>query len=391
MSALQKIDLGTAPEGKNGDTVRTGFTKLNANADTLSAQVALTSAPLITVSQTLTADHIGKRVCVSFAAADGIIKMSRAASCAPDSLVWVVNAGAKAFQLGVDDNSGDSIALGALNPGEAAVLDTDGVHTWRVLLRGRTWAVDESVSGKLTVASDLNVGGGASVSGKLAVASDLSVGGGASFGVRPTFSGKTPWDAGNFNPANYVTANTFQILTARKRINASQATGEWGDQTFVVESDLSQTGIGFRSSTGALVFRYNNSNSSFECVNWNSSAYAPIGASGFTVSSDYRLKSIIGEINDPIARVRNFRPIMAEYRSSPGKAYPMFIAHVLQDAAPHAVFGEKDAVDADGLPIYQSVDYSKITPDLAAAIIALADENVALRVRVSKLEATACK
>ncbi len=388
---MQKIDLGTAPEGKNGDTVRTGFTKLNANADTLSAQVALTSAPLITVSQTLTAEHIGKRVCVSFAAAGGIIKMNRAASCAPDSLVWVVNAGAKAFQLGVDDNSGDSIALGALNPGEAAVLDTDGVHTWRVLLRGRTWAVDESVSGKLTVASDLNVGGGASVSGKLTVASDLSVGGGASFGVRPTFSGKTPWDAGNFNPANYVTANTFQILTARKRINASQATGEWGDQTFVVESDLAQTGIGFRSSTGALVFRYNNSNSSFECVNWNSSAYAPIGASGFTVSSDYRLKSIIGEINDPIARVRNFRPIMAEYRSTPGKAYPMFIAHVLQDAAPHAVFGEKDAVDADGLPIYQSVDYSKITPDLAAAIIALADENVALRVRVSKLEATACK
>ncbi|RQU14185.1 hypothetical protein DF152_17100 [Burkholderia cenocepacia] len=77
---------------------------------------------------------------------------------------------------------------------------------------------------------------------------------------------------------------------------------------------------------------------------------------------------------------------MAEYKTTPGNAYPMFIAHILQEAAPHAVSGEKDAATPDGAPIFQAVDYSKITPDLAAAIVALADENVSLRARVSALE-----
>ena len=368
MGQLEKVNLGAEGSGIGGDSPRSANERMNRNVDILACQLPVQSAATITASQTLTADHIGKRVFVNFAVAGGVIKMKRASTCEPDSLVWIVNVGTTTFLLGVDDNSGDNIALGALNPGEAGIFDTDGEHTWRVLLRGRTWLGDESVAGKLTVGSDIKVAGG------------------GVFGARPTFAGKTPWDSGNLNPGNYATVNTFQILTARKRINASQATGAWGDQTFVVESDLAQTGIGFRAATGAMVFRYNNGNASFECVSWDSGAYGPIGASSFNVSSDYRLKKIIGEISDPIGRVRKFRPVMAEYRSSPGKSYPMFIAHTLQEVAPHAVSGDKDAVDVDGLPIYQAVDYSKITPDLAAAIIALADENMALRARVAGIE-----
>lgn len=369
MGKLQKVNLGTPPKGADGDPVRVANSKANANVDVLDRQSALVSAAMITASRTLGEEHIGRRISINIAAG-GTVKLRKASLCEPDSIVWLVNVGTKRVLLAPDDGSGDSVPVSGLAAGEAVVLDADGVNAWRVLMRGRASSDDESVAGKLSVG-------------------DLAVAGVGTFGKRPTFAGNTPWDSGNLNPGNYATVNTFQILGARKRINASQATGEWGDQTFVVESDLSQTGIGFRSNTGALIFRYNNSNSSFECVNWNSSAYAPIGASGFTVSSDYRLKSIIGEISDPIARVRNFRPLMAEYRSSPGKAYPMFIAHVLQEAAPHAVFGEKDGVDTDGSPIYQSVDYSKVTPDLAAAIIAVADELDALKRRLSILEAPA--
>ena len=45
-----------------------------------------------------------------------------------------------------------------------------------------------------------------------------------------------------------------------------------------------------------------------------------------------------------------------------------FIAHELQAVIPNAVTGEKDAIDEQGNPVYQGVDYSKIVPRLVAAI-----------------------
>jgi hypothetical protein len=45
-----------------------------------------------------------------------------------------------------------------------------------------------------------------------------------------------------------------------------------------------------------------------------------------------------------------------------------FIAHELQAIIPAAVTGAKDAVDADGKPEYQGVDYSKIVVHLVAAL-----------------------
>jgi len=45
-----------------------------------------------------------------------------------------------------------------------------------------------------------------------------------------------------------------------------------------------------------------------------------------------------------------------------------FIAHELQAVIPHAVTGEKDAVNEDGSIKPQGVDYSKIVVHLVAAI-----------------------
>jgi prefoldin subunit 5 len=45
-----------------------------------------------------------------------------------------------------------------------------------------------------------------------------------------------------------------------------------------------------------------------------------------------------------------------------------FIAHELQEVVPYLVIGQKDAVDDQGKPIYQMVDYSTLTPILTKAI-----------------------
>ncbi|VWC95888.1 hypothetical protein BCO18175_03702 [Burkholderia contaminans] len=431
MPALQKINLGTAPEGRDGDTVRVGFTKLNANVDALSNQAALVSGATITQAQALTSAHIGERINFNFPAA-GTVNLPAASTCPADSVLHLRNVGATVVTLAIAAGSGDTLALSRLNPGEAATLDTDGVHAWNVLLRGRSASDNETVNGSFTVTSPSGVAGvqiggsagqykvltfatgpqprwqlltdnspesGSNAGANIAfsryadngawIDSPLTItrsSGVVQFSKRPTWAGVTPWDSGNFNPGTYVTTNTFQVLPTRKRIYANQVTGQWGDQTFVVESDLGQTGIGFRATNTGGVFRLNSGNSSFECVSWDSNAYAPITASSFNVGSDYRLKNLFGEVVDPIARVRRFCPVMAEYKSQPGKVYPMFLAHKLQEVAPHAVSGDKDAVDSDGKPVYQSVDYSKLTPDLTAAIIALADENDALRARIVVIE-----
>jgi len=61
------------------------------------------------------------------------------------------------------------------------------------------------------------------------------------------------------------------------------------------------------------------------------------------------------------------QPIMGK-RSSDTKSRAMFIAHELQTVAPWAVAGEKDAEDIDGIPVYQTVDYSSLVPLLWAAL-----------------------
>jgi hypothetical protein len=44
------------------------------------------------------------------------------------------------------------------------------------------------------------------------------------------------------------------------------------------------------------------------------------------------------------------------------------LAHELAEVVPEAVTGEKDAVDAEGKPVYQGIDQSKLVPLLTAAL-----------------------
>ena len=46
----------------------------------------------------------------------------------------------------------------------------------------------------------------------------------------------------------------------------------------------------------------------------------------------------------------------------------MFIAHEVQEAVPAAVTGEHNEVNEDGEAIYQTVDYGRVTPLLAAVL-----------------------
>jgi hypothetical protein len=97
--------------------------------------------------------------------------------------------------------------------------------------------------------------------------------------------------------------------------------------------------------------------------------------------SDYRLKEITGPVVDSGKFIDGLKPKVGTWKST-GEKFVGFVAHEFAEVSPSSVTGEKDAVDADGNPIYQSMQAS--TPEVMANLIA---ELQSLRARVAELEA----
>jgi len=87
----------------------------------------------------------------------------------------------------------------------------------------------------------------------------------------------------------------------------------------------------------------------------------------YNTSSDYRLKENIAPMTGALAKVALLKPSTYKWKVD-GADGEGFIAHELAEVCPHAVNGEKDAVDADGNPKYQGIDTSFLVATLTAAL-----------------------
>jgi hypothetical protein len=106
----------------------------------------------------------------------------------------------------------------------------------------------------------------------------------------------------------------------------------------------------------------------------------------YNVTSDYRLKQNVQPMTNTLSLISQLKPCTYEYIE--GNQYSEgFIAHELQAIVPHAVTGKKDAVDADGNPVYQGVDASFLIPHLVAAIQEQQALITQLTTRIAALEA----
>ena len=90
-------------------------------------------------------------------------------------------------------------------------------------------------------------------------------------------------------------------------------------------------------------------------------------ATTYTTSSDYRLKHDIQPMTGALSKVEQLNPVTYKWKSD-GSDSQGFIAHELQAIVPECVVGEKDAVDAEGNPVYQGIDTSFLVATLTAAI-----------------------
>jgi hypothetical protein len=87
----------------------------------------------------------------------------------------------------------------------------------------------------------------------------------------------------------------------------------------------------------------------------------------YTTSSDYRLKENIAPMTGALAKVAALKPVTYTWKDDQS-ASEGFIAHELAEVCPHAVVGEKDAVDEEGNPKYQGIDTSFLVATLTAAV-----------------------
>ena len=151
-----------------------------------------------------------------------------------------------------------------------------------------------------------------------------------------------------------------------------------GSCLYVASGTCSTIWTPLTTAINMIVFRNGNGNLGSISTNGTTTA--------FNTSSDYRLKHDVDPMTTGLATVSALKPVTYKWNSDNSNGEG-FIAHELQTVIPHAVTGEKDAVDEDGNPIHQGVDYSKIVVHLVAAIQELSAKNDALEARLVALEA----
>ena len=91
-------------------------------------------------------------------------------------------------------------------------------------------------------------------------------------------------------------------------------------------------------------------------------------STSYNTSSDYRLKENVVDLTGATARLKQLAPKRFNFIADADTTVDGFIAHEVQTVVPEAITGTHNEVDADGNPVYQGIDQSKLVPLLVATI-----------------------
>jgi hypothetical protein len=225
----------------------------------------------------------------------------------------------------------------------------------------------------------LNVGLGITAAGSAFVVS--SAGAITSVG-NITSSGSLSTGSGSFVVSSGGAITTVGAITASGDIKVASFTISTGTFT---SSSTSQTAGAYISDTGAIIGRRDNQIPLFS-HRWNATGTAELirlvyngadaggintssaGSPSFRTTSDYRLKQDIQDFTGSADIIKATRLRSFKMNREPDKTVIGFVAHEFAEAAPDLVMGEKDAIDADGNPEYQSIMTTNLIPYLTGAL-----------------------
>jgi len=122
-----------------------------------------------------------------------------------------------------------------------------------------------------------------------------------------------------------------------------------------------------------LYLRRNHSDGTILSFHRSASQVGSIGVTGsstsYNTSSDHRLKENVVDLTGATERVKQLQPKRFNFISDEDDTVvDGFLAHEAQTVVPEAVTGTHNEVDADGNPVYQGIDQSKLVPLLVATI-----------------------
>jgi hypothetical protein len=169
----------------------------------------------------------------------------------------------------------------------------------------------------------------------------------------------------------------------------------------VGKTSLSTSTVGVQATEFGAVYATRSSGAPFICNRTTTDGTATVfmrsavtvgtitvtgSSTSYNTSSDYRLKEAWVPMAGASARVQNLKPVNFAWKID-GSRVDGFLAHELQEVVPEAAHGVKDEVDAEGNPVMQGIDQSKLVPLLTAALQEALTEIADLKSRVTTLEA----
>lgn len=163
--------------------------------------------------------------------------------------------------------------------------------------------------------------------------------------------------AGPYQPAGGISLRNPLASSGGSSILISHASGVGAGNSFA-EFFYNGAGIGTVTQSGTTAVLYN-------------------------TTSDYRLKTVIGPVTNAGQRIDALQPVAYTWNAS-GEHTRGFLAHQFQEVYAGSVSGAKDAVDAEGKPVYQAMQAS--TSEVIADLVA---EIQSLRARITALESQA--
>jgi hypothetical protein len=177
-----------------------------------------------------------------------------------------------------------------------------------------------------------------------------------------------------------TTADGASSPTERMRINSAgallfgQTTSTQIDGTNTAGVSIEPSGRLGITRSGATTIALNRTTSDGTIVEFKRQASVvgtisvTAAATAYNTSSDYRLKENIAPLTGAIDRLQQIPVHRFNFIADPDKTVDGFIAHEAQAVVPECVTGTKDEIDAEGNPVYQGIDQSKLVPLLTAAL-----------------------